>query len=211
MTSRVQRPSADATRDRILSASVTVFAERGFEGTSLREVARRADVSQPLLNYHFQSKTELWQAALERLIGHMRERLRSRSEGLRGVDDVTTAKLLIREFVHFSAEHPQLHRIILYEASNDSERLTWLVDHQLRRGYEWITRTFAGLRAQGVVPDIAPLHMYYLLTGAAPSMFVFAPECRRLSGVDPLQADVVSAHADALIALIFCRNGEATS
>jgi hypothetical protein len=36
-------------------------------------------------------------------------------------------------------------------------------------------------------------------------MFVLAPECRRLAGIDPLAPDVVEAHADAVITLIFGR------
>ncbi|MGH1505608.1 MAG: helix-turn-helix domain-containing protein, partial [Acidimicrobiales bacterium] len=55
-TARTRRPSADETRARILAAAVEVFAERSFDGASTREIASRAEVTQPLLNYHFQSK-----------------------------------------------------------------------------------------------------------------------------------------------------------
>jgi len=41
------------------------------------------------------------------------------------------------------------------------------------------------------------------VTGAGPTMFVLAPECRRLSGVDPADPDVIEAHADAVTSLLF--------
>jgi hypothetical protein len=47
------------------------------------------------------------------------------------------------------------------------------------------------------------VHLYYLLTGAAPTMFVQAPECRRLSGVDPFADETIAAHADAVVAMLF--------
>jgi hypothetical protein len=56
---------------------------------------------------------------------------------------------------------------------------------------------------EGVVPDIAPEHLYYLLTGAGPTMFVLGPECRRLTGLDPESDDVIEAHADAVCTLLF--------
>lgn len=45
-----------------------------------------------------------------------------RTAGLRGVDDITSAKLLVREFVTFSARNPQLHRIIMQESKADGPR-----------------------------------------------------------------------------------------
>jgi hypothetical protein len=115
------------------------------------------------------------------------------------------AKLLVREFVYFSAAHPQLHRIITQECKNDGPRMDWLVERHIRPRYEQTVALFARLVDAGHLPDIPAPHLYYILTGAGPTMFVLAPECRRLAGIDPLAPDVVEAHADAVITLIFGR------
>jgi hypothetical protein len=60
---RATRPSADATRGRILDAALDLFSELSFDGATTREIAARAAVTQPLLSYHFSSKDELWRAA----------------------------------------------------------------------------------------------------------------------------------------------------
>ena len=202
---RAPRPSADATRERILAAALDLFSELSFDGATTREIASRAGVTQPLLNYHFSSKDELWQAAVDGLFTELNRALTARAEGLRGVDELTVAKLLVREFVYFSAAHPQLHRIITQECKTDGARMDWLVERHIRPRYEQTAAMFARLVEAGHVPDIAVPHLYYILTGAAPTMFVLAPECRRLAGIDPHAPDVVEAHADAVIALIFGR------
>jgi TetR/AcrR family transcriptional regulator len=202
---RVTRPSADATRKRILAAALDLFSELSFDGATTREIAARADVTQPLLNYHFSSKDELWRAAVDGLFAELNEALTSRAQGLRGVDELTVAKLVVREFVYFSAAHPQLHRIITQECKNDGPRMDWLVERHIRPRYEQTVALFARLVDAGHLPDIPAPHLYYILTGAGPTMFVLAPECRRLAGIDPLAADVVEAHADAVITLIFGR------
>ena len=56
---------------------------------------------------------------------------------------------------------------------------------------------------RGAVPDVPAPHLYNILTGAGPTMFVLAPECRRLSSLDPTRDDVIEAHADAVCRLIF--------
>ncbi len=200
---RGTRPSADPTRDRIVAAATDLFSERSFDGATTREIAARAGVTQPLLNYHFRSKEELWQAAVDALFDRLRLTLDDRTAGLRGVDQITAAKLLVREFVTFSARNPELHRIITQESKADGPRMDYLVDRHVRPIYEQTTALFEALARTGAVPPIPPTHLYYILTGAGPTMFVLAPECRRLSSLDPTADDVIEAHADAVCLLLF--------
>jgi AcrR family transcriptional regulator len=191
------------TRERLLAAALDLFADRSYAGATTREIARRAGVSQPSLAYHFHSKDELWRAAVDDLFGDLRAALGDRLEGLRGVDEVTTAKLVVRDFITFSAEHPQLHRIITQESKAESDRIDWLVDTHVRPLYEATTRLFTRLAARGAMPAVPAPFLYYILTGAGPTIFVLAPECRRLAGFDPLAPDAVATHADAVVDLLF--------
>jgi AcrR family transcriptional regulator len=200
---RVTRASAKPTRDRIVAAATDLFSERSFDGATTREIAARAGVTQPLLNYHFRSKEELWQAAVDSLFVLLNRTLDERTTGLRGVDEVTSAKLRVREFVTFSARNPQLHRIIMQESKADGPRMDYLVDRHVRPIYERTIELFEALAGTGAVPPIPATHLYYILTGAGPTMFVLAPECRRLSSLDPSDEAVIEAHADAVCLLLF--------
>ena len=200
---RTPRPSADVTRERILAAALDLFSELSFEGATTREIAARAGVTQGLLNYHFSSKDDLWRAAVDGLYAELSQALDGRAEGLRGVDTLTVAKLMIREFIYFSATHPQLHRIITQECKSDGPRMDWMVERHIRPRYEQTTALFTQLVDAGHVPAIPVAHLYYIVTGAGPTMFVLAPECRRLSGIDPQAPDVIEAHADAVLSLLF--------
>jgi TetR/AcrR family transcriptional regulator len=180
-----------------------LFSEQSFEGATLRSIATRAGVTQPLLNYHYRSKDELWRAAVDLLFERLRVEMTARAEGLRGVDEVTSAKLIVREFVIFSARNPQLHRLITQESKADGDRMEYLVEQHVRPLYEQTTSMLERLARAGEVPHLAPVHLYYILTGAGPTMFVLAPECRRLTGIDPFADDVVEAHADAVCAVLF--------
>lgn len=205
VTDRATRRSADSTRARIIEAAVDLFSERSFDGATTREIAGRAGVTQPLLNYHYRSKDELWRAAVDSIFEQLRASMEARMEGLRGVDHATSAKLRIREFVTFSARNPQLHRIISQECKADGPRMDYLVDHHVRPLYDGTVALFEHLVSEGHVPPIAPAHLYYILTGAGPNMFVLGPECRRLSGLDPESDEVIEAHADAVCTLLFGR------
>ncbi|MCC6746784.1 MAG: TetR/AcrR family transcriptional regulator [Deltaproteobacteria bacterium] len=59
-------PPPDSTSQRLLDAAVDVFAERGYDGTSIREIVSRASANVAALNYHWGSKERLWLAVCER-------------------------------------------------------------------------------------------------------------------------------------------------
>jgi TetR/AcrR family transcriptional regulator len=200
--STAARPAGIETRKSILEAALDLFSERSFDGASTRVIAERAGVTQPLLNYHFAGKEELWRAAIGGLLDQLRASMQERLAGLRGVDEVTVAKLMVRHFVEFSAANPQLHRIIMQESKQPGPRLDWLVDTHVRPLYENAVALFDRLAARGDLAPIPPAHLYYLLTGAGATVFVMAPECERLTGVNPFEPEFVSAHADLVVDLL---------
>ncbi|MCI4676348.1 TetR/AcrR family transcriptional regulator [Candidatus Mycolicibacterium alkanivorans] len=66
---RVGRPpgsDSEARRRTLISAAIRVFACRGFDAATLKDVADLADITRPAVHHYFAGKTPLYQAALER-------------------------------------------------------------------------------------------------------------------------------------------------
>ena len=61
---RGRRPAGGDTRGTILAAARDEFAERGYDGASIRSVARRAEVDPALVRHYFQDKAELFAAGM---------------------------------------------------------------------------------------------------------------------------------------------------
>lgn len=57
------RPS-DFTRERIIKAAVQLFAQKGYDGASIRTIVAKARVNQAAINYHFAGKDGLYRAVL---------------------------------------------------------------------------------------------------------------------------------------------------
>jgi AcrR family transcriptional regulator len=64
MSQREPQPKRDR-RDDILKASLHLFAEKGFHGTSMRDIAREADITEGLIYHYFASKRDLFRAIIE--------------------------------------------------------------------------------------------------------------------------------------------------
>jgi AcrR family transcriptional regulator len=203
---RRRQARATATRSALLDAALTEFAAHGFEGASTRRIAAAAGTHQPQINYHFESKEVLWQAAVdhlfERLDHAVRQYLGRRYLGGETLGWGSRAGFAanLRAFVHAAAGLPELNRIMVQEATIDSDRLQWIVDHHTRPRFEVVTTQWRKLRADGEVADIDEVVLYYSLVGAASLAYVNAPEARLL-GHDTQRESFISAHADALVAM----------
>jgi TetR/AcrR family transcriptional regulator len=191
------------TRARIVEAALATFADLGFDGATTRDIAERAGVNQGLITYHFAGKLALWQAAADDIFATLRAHFAAHIPALADADPATRLRLMVRQYVRFAAAHPELHRLMTQEGKHDGPRMQWLVDRHVRPLYEMSTDLIAAAQRHGVVPDVSPFHLHYLLIGAVAHLFVVAPECRRLTGKDPLRAAAIDAHADAITAVLF--------
>jgi len=189
----------EATRERILEAAVEAFAEKGFLGASTREIARRAGTNQGLITYHFRSKDELWRAAANSIFDGLGRQLTERLGALDLSDPRERARAAIREYVRFAAAHPELFRLMVDEGKVADDRMNWLVDVHLRPRFEAISGGM--MEAAGIDESLLP-HAFYALAGAASLIFAVAPECRRLTGLDPETAEAVEAHAEFVAHLL---------
>jgi AcrR family transcriptional regulator len=107
-----QQPRRDRRED-ILQASLQLFADKGFHGTSMRDIAREADITEGLIYHYFASKRDLFRAIIDeysflpllRTLPDLAEQL-----DLRGLLIV-----LARGFFDVLRQNAQLTRLLLQE------------------------------------------------------------------------------------------------
>ena len=91
-TPKRKRLKAEQRRAQLLDAANELFAERGYEGVSVEDIARAAGVQRGLVHHYFGGRTEVYLALLERLAAGREEQLRpatGRSARARVADSVS--------------------------------------------------------------------------------------------------------------------------
>lgn len=134
---KMRSRDSEATRSAALDTAQHLFAEKGFAGTTMREIASCSGVSQPLIHYHFGSKDGLYSAVKERL---MQEGLRSFLHIHDGSPDAADPSVLIRSTFHFISGSEDLMRLIAWSHLEredtpwpGEQELTHLVTGYIRR------------------------------------------------------------------------------
>ena len=104
MVDEPRRRTASETRDEILRVAIDLFTDSGFEGTSVRDIARAVGITQSSLYYHFANKDEIVAtlmrdrvAEVHNLVEWIREQPREagllRASALRWIDRTTPERL----------------------------------------------------------------------------------------------------------------------
>lgn len=178
-----------STATRILDAAESLFAQRGFAGVSVREIAGQVGLNQASIYNHFPSKQALYEAVLERGFRPIRDLLAEGEHGLQGRD---FQDQLLERLVDHLWRMPHLPKLIQREVLDGGEYLERLTDHWLKPIYE------QGKQAMEATSDLIAwpedqrpfliLGLYHLLFGHFTSAALFervvgaaalSPEMRR--------------------------------
>jgi len=141
---------AQKAQDKILTAAHQLFAERGFWGTSVQEIADRAKVNKAMLFYYFESKENLHFTLLERILNGVVIKLRAQIDN--EADAVERMKALFNLYNSFATEpqHFDTFKILFQDIMGPCDR----VKESIKSHIAQVVRIFEEVIKQGIEAGI---------------------------------------------------------
>ncbi len=198
----IRERQKQATRASILQAALDAFAEKGFEGASIRDIAAKVDVNHALIKYHFEDKENLWKAAVEFLFRRLDEEMTVPPEAEKGLSELDRLKNFIRRYARYCAQHPEHARIMVQASLRDDERLEWATRF-IKLGHDAATPDVRQHIREGLWPNVSHISLIYIVVAVCQTFFMLAPEVKRVHNIDPLSDDVIRDHTEAILTLFF--------
>ncbi len=106
------------TRERVLAVALPLFAERGYRGTSLRDIARRIGIKAPSLLHHFPSKQQLYIAVLDQIFEGMEAAAQRIANG-KGTRQERLVRA-IKDAIDYIAKHPDSMKLLWKEMAEEN-------------------------------------------------------------------------------------------
>ena len=156
MEHTIERPTEPADmRTQILDAATRLFADNGFDGTSIQAIAQSVGIRKPSLLYHFPSKDDLRRAVLDRVLSHwndvMPRLLHVATSGERRFDAV------FAEVVAFFTADPGRARLLLRAVLDHPAETRALLRQHLSHWAALVAQTVRRGQREGVIfEDVDP-------------------------------------------------------
>ncbi len=161
-------PGADAERTRaaILDAALEAFADRGFDGASIREITGAAGVGHNLVRHYFGSKENLWRATVHHALDAGAARLADvfQAEDGRSAQTVSAGVNVVMSVIN---ESPAAVRLLVAEALHGGPRFDEIYDEVLAPLGDVILNFFGEPRNQvrTVDPRVLSLFVFVAVYG----------------------------------------------
>jgi TetR/AcrR family transcriptional regulator len=183
-------------KEEILDVATRLFAERGYEGTSMNDVAERVGMRKASLFYHYATKDVLYETVLARLVDSLKQALAAiyASSGTfaERLDDVTDTVVMVL------GTHPYASRLLLREALDWGPVIRGPLGDRialvLEAGAAWIR---AGQEAGAFVEGDAK-QLVLTAVGVHFLPFALGQLVERYTGADVFSARFVESRRDAL-------------
>jgi TetR/AcrR family transcriptional regulator len=189
------------TRDRVLQTAQALFAERGYRGTSLRDIAKRIGIKAPSLLHHFPSKQQLYVAVLDRMFESIEDRANAIAWGRESPQE--RMRQAVCDAIDFIASRPDFVRIMWKELADESGVGRQVLKRRLPPLFSIaVNFIFRGQREGAFRTEIDPQHFMWSLNSITLGYFTTAAQIRRLWNINLLEPAMIERRKREVIDMV---------
>lgn len=181
------------TKEEILNAALTVFAQKGYEGALLRDISASLGITKPALYKHFESKEALWNAMIDSAQRYYSEHIGLVSD-IPIPDDWEEFRELSLRQINFTLHDETVRcvrRLLMKEQFRDERIGTLATRHFVTDIEERFTKVFAGMMEKGLVKSSDPALLAFEYTAPVTVMIHY---CDREPDKEPEIIKKIEAH-----------------
>ena len=202
-------PGADADRTRaaILDAALAAFADRGFDGASIREITGAAGVGHNLVRHYFGSKEDLWRATVHHALDPSAARLSAVLSAGHDGSAEQTMRAGLDVLISAVDQNPAAIRLLVSEALRGGQRFDEIYDEVIAP-IDQVFRAYLASAREGVArvdPRVISLFVFAAVYGAS-SMEGIVQRLDLGEGRDRLDQDAAADLVELVLSGLLARD-----
>jgi TetR/AcrR family transcriptional regulator len=180
----------------ILDCALNVFATYGYHGSTIDQIAAKAEISKPNLLYYFKSKEQMYQAILARTLETWLDPLNHiDAEG----DPIAELTRYISAKMDMSFANPEASRLFAIEVQSGAPQLRRMLQTTLKSQVEEKAKIIQHWIDQGKLRPVDPYHMIFSMWSVTQHYADFAVQIETLMGPDYDRMAAKAAVIDLLV------------
>lgn len=183
----------------ILDAALFLFSRYGFRGTTIDQIAGRADMSKPNLLYYFRRKEDIYAAVLEHTLEEWLKPLAGLDPEGDPIDELrryVTAKL------ELSRRHPEASRLFANEVLQGAPHIAGVLKGPLKALVDRKAETIAGWIRAGRIEPVDPYHLIFMIWAMTQHYADFEVQIRAILGAKGAGAQLFATAEETVMRLL---------
>ncbi len=148
----------DERREQLIRIAISLFSRKGFNGTTTKEIATAAGVTEALIFRHFPNKQALYEAILRSKVedGAIEDYLAKMRVFAERRDDFGLFRSVIAGVLEFHRRNPEFQRLMLYSGLEGHDLAQTLREQLVRPLHQFLEDYILTRRAEGAFTDVDP-------------------------------------------------------
>jgi len=163
----------NTTKSRILDEALVMFAENGYKGTNLRDLAAQLGLSKSALYKHYTSKEDIWNSLLDRMEAYYAERFGSESNLPPQPKSCEELLVVTMQMIRFTVNDPKIiltRKLLLTEQFHDERVKKLATKHFLEGTRKIFAVIFEKMMADGLMKKDNPEMLSFIYTAPITSL-----------------------------------------
>jgi len=196
-----QKRDAVATKAKIISESRLLFAKKGFDATTIDDIAQASDVNKALIYYYFKNKSGLYSEVMSGLFDAIYSEVISAGKESQSVND--ELKAFIYTYSRYAIEHSYFPSLLLRELSDSGAHLPEEMFASMRRVFSLLSDILQKGEHDGVFRKSIPMVIHFMIIGGINLMVTTKPLRQKAIELDESVDTCPSCTSDEIASYIF--------
>jgi len=199
----MSKPKRDAkvTKAKILQEARTLFSVKGFDATTIDDIANSSDVNKALIYYYFKNKAGLYAQVMSGLFDTIYDEVVCARERCNSTTDELYA--FIKTYAEYAHQHSYFPALLLRELSDSGAHLPEMMFASMRKVFILLSEILQKGEREGVFTKSIPMLVHFMIIGTINLMVTTASLRKKAMEIDDSVDSCAECSVDEITTQIF--------
>ncbi len=168
-----KKRDAEATKSKILQEAMQLFSQKGFDATTVDDIAKACDINKAMVYYYYQSKAGLYEELMSVLMQNIYDDIFKAYQ--RSANATEGLNAFVLTYGEYAIKHPYFPALLLRELSNSGANLPEKMFSKMRNIFTLLSEILDRGEKEGVFHDVKPMMIHFMIIGTINLMVTTTP------------------------------------
>jgi AcrR family transcriptional regulator len=197
----MKKRDAKATKKKIIKEAKLLFSKKGFDATTIDDIASACGVNKALIYYYFQNKSGLYSEVMSGLFDAIYDEVKAAQKTCNTT--LEELEVFVKTYAHYADNQPYFPALLLRELSDSGAHLPEIMFASMRKVYTLLSTILKKGEQEGIFSSALPMITHFMIIGGINLMITTQNLRKKAMQVDENVDTCYSCSVDEIADYVF--------